>query len=131
MQALAQQELLALLPLTLISLTYWMRDRYVFNRVPSQGCTTTTVQKQVLFVVYPLFVFFYWSSRVQLRRGRQSAVVSTITAGMIQHYASTAILNDSFRQTRQQVVGYVITVFFAFLWMWFEMTMYSGAGQRE
>lgn len=129
--AVQTTELFALLPLTAIAFAYWIRDRYAFNRVGDTFWSATAVQRQVLVFVYPMFVFLYWLARLQVKRGHSGiAIVSTFGTQILLHYGNIAILNDSFRQTRQQLVGFVITLLFGFGWTLFDMTMYGSDGCR-
>lgn len=107
---------LSLIPLSLLAVVYWLRDRYLFNRTPVVWWRATRVQWQVLVLLYPVWIFLTWSMTLQYRHHIGLAFVSSTGAQIVDHLTSTAILNDSFLQTRQQVLSSLLGLMIAYLW---------------
>ena len=63
---ISTSEYQGLVPMIGLSVVYWWRDRYFFNR----GGTVSRVQWQVLFVLYPIWSFLEWSGSLQISRGK-------------------------------------------------------------
>lgn len=109
-------EFISLIPLVLLSIIYWFRDRYLFNRSPGVWWKATRVQTQVLVFLYPFWIFLTWTTGLQYRNNLTYALVSTTGSQVVGHLTSTGILNDSFLQTRQQVVSSVFGLMIAYVW---------------
>ena len=105
-----------------LSIVYWWRDRYFFNR----GRSVSSVQWQVLFVLYPIWSFLEWSSSLQISRGSWYFIgLSTIGRTLVGHYTTIAIFNDGFVQTRQQALSFFVTLFISYMWAILSVLMYS------
>lgn len=96
---------LALLPLLCASVIYWVRDRLRFNRSPRRWWTATATQARVLLVIYPLYTFLMWSRSLLVHEGSLMAYPVALSKCMLSNLASTALLNDSFLQTPQQLTA--------------------------
>ena len=127
--AVPQDELIPLVPLVLLSVIYWFRDRYLFNRTPDAWWSATRVQTQVLVLLYPIWIFLTWTTGLQYRTSLTFALVSTTGSQMVSHLTSTGILNDSFLQTRQQVVSSVFGFIIAYTWTIYNHLTFSVGGQ--
>ena len=68
-----------------LSVVYWWRDRYFFNR----GRKFSNVQRQVLFLFYPIWSFLEWSSSLQISRGNWYFIgLGTIGRTLVGHSCS-------------------------------------------
>ena len=124
MSSLVERDFLPLWPLLSLSLIYWVRDRYLFNRVPGKWYVATKVQLQVLLFVYPVWVFLQWTTGIQSRRGQAISLFTTTGSHLAGHLATVAILNDSFLQSKQQIISMMIGLSIAYLWTVFNMTAF-------
>lgn len=106
----------SLAPLVLLSVIYWFRDRYLFNRSPGVWWNASRVQMQVLVFLYPVWIFLTWTTGLQYAGNIWLALVSTTGSQLVAHFTRTGILNDSFLQTRQQVVSFVFGLIIAYSW---------------
>ena len=114
-----------LIPLVSLSVIYWIRDRYLYNRVPDQWWTGTRVQLQVLVFLYPCWVFLSWTTGLQARRKEGTSLLTTTGTHLCGHLSTVAILNDSFYQTRQQIVAMFIGLLISYLWTVYNITAFS------
>lgn len=113
---ISHTEYLSLVPLSALAAIYWLRDRYLFNRAP-RWHRSTIVQRQVLLLIYPAWVLFGWI--LGLQTGRQQvlpALLSSTAQHLSGHYTVVGILNDSFRMTRQQVIGFAFGLLISYVW---------------
>jgi hypothetical protein len=120
-----QEDTLPLLPLATLAFVYWVRDRYLFNRVGSRWWTATRVQIQILLFVYPLWTFLHWVSGLQARRRSPLAILTTTGSHLTGHLSTVALLNDSFLQTRQQITSMLIGLVISYMWTVYNMTAFS------
>lgn len=108
-------EVLTLIPLTLIAVVYWVRDKYRYNRAGEKWYHITKPQTYVMFI-YPIWIFFGWLLGLQTKRGQiVFAFVSTLGQNIVGYYTVIGVLNDSFRITKQQLVSFFLGLFIAFL----------------
>lgn len=107
----------SLIPLFLLSVAYWLRDRFLYNRVPTRLSDVSITQWRTLFLFTPFWVFLQWVLSEQILAGDLGFALITVGAvTCVQHYYVLGILNDSFYQTTQQKKGLVFSVFISFLW---------------
>ena len=111
-----REEWIPLVPLTCLAIVNWFHDRYLFNRTPGRWWHATSVQWQVLFVLYPVWIFLNWCLSMQYHANLGFVIVTATGAQVVEHLTSTAILNDSFLQTRQQVTSSLIGLLIAYAW---------------
>ena len=124
---IAPAEFLALAPLSLLAVVYWMRDKYLYNRVGSAWYSTTAVQRSTLFFVYPVWVFLEWSTGLQANRGEVAlALFSTTGKFVIGHYTVIAVLNDSFLMTLPQFLSMGLGLVLAYVWTLYYAILVSG-----
>lgn len=109
-------EWMSLVPLASLAIVYWMRDRYLYNRTPTRWYTATRVQLQILLFVWPLWVFLMWMQYLQIRRGTALVYLTTFGTHVTGHYTTVGVLNDSLRQTKQQLIGFAIGLVIAYGW---------------
>ena len=114
--SLERKDLIPLIPLTVLSVIKWFRDRYLYNRTQGEWWKASRVQVQVLFLLYPIWIFLAWSLGLQYRNSMGFAIISTTGMQIVEHLTSTGLLNDSFLQTRQQVVSSVFGLMIAYTW---------------
>ena len=108
-------EFITLVPLTAISIVYWVRDKYRYNRAGEKWYNVTQAQTYVL-LIYPLWIYFGWLLGLQTKRGHVVfAFVSTLGQNRVGYYTVIGVLNDSFRITKQQLVSFFLGLFIAFL----------------
>jgi len=108
-------EFITLVPLIALSIVYWVRDKYRYNRAGEKWYNITRSQAYVL-LLYPLWIFFGWLLGLQTKRGHVAiAFVSTLGQNIVGYYTVIGVLNDSFRITQQQFVSFFLGLFIAFL----------------
>lgn len=117
---------LSILPLFLLSLSYWLRDRFLYNRVPKQISDVSMTQWRTLLLFTPFFVFLQWVLSEQILRGELLlALMTTVGTTFINHFYLLGILNDAFEQTPQQMKGMVFNMFIQFLWTSLRTIVYA------
>lgn len=120
---LSTSEAYGLVPFAALSIVYWWRDRYFFNR--ARGISP--VQWQVLVFFYPLWSYMEWTSSLQISRGNWHYIaVSTIGRTFLGHYTTVAIFNDAFVQTRQQALSFFVSLFINYMWTVVNVLMFSN-----
>tara|TARA_B110001450_G_scaffold185157_2_gene173207 strand:+ start:7851 stop:8294 length:444 start_codon:yes stop_codon:yes gene_type:complete len=125
MRTVSVQEWQSLIPYTALSIVYWVRDRYTFNRGGGWESVTLT-QWQVLFFWYPLWGFTEWVHGMQISRNSWWYIgFGTVGRTWIGHVTTVAILNDGYAQSRQQVQGYFVTLILAYIWALVGTLLYS------
>ena len=121
--SISASEYQGIIPFVGLSAVYWWRDRYFFNR----GRSVSSVQWQVLFILYPVWSFLEWSSSLQISRGNWYFIgLGTIGRTLVGHYTTIAIFNDGFVQTRQQALSFFVTLFITYMWAILSVLMYSN-----
>ena len=115
--AITRSEVVSLAPLASLSLVYWLRDKYMYNRAGGRWYTSTATQKKVLLFVWPVWLFLGWTLGLQTNRGHVAAALFT-TAGqhVAGHYTVIGVLNDSFNMTRQQLISFFLGLVLALIW---------------
>lgn len=131
MVVIRNQDVWTLLPLSLLSVVYWIRDRYMFNRSPERLWSATLVQRYTLSVLYPIWIFLAWVQGIQTRQNLTYALITTTGCQTIRHLSSTSILNDSFLQTRQQIVSSMYGLFISYVWCVYNHIAYASNSQSE
>lgn len=124
-------EFVSLVPLASLAIVYWLRDRYVYNRAPVRWYTATRVQLQVLLLVWPLWVFLQWMQYLQIRRGTTLVYFTAFGSHIVNHYTTVGVLNDSFRQTRQQLMGFAIGLIITYGWTITNVVSFGDASSEE
>lgn len=115
-----RNEMLSLVPMTTLAIVYWIRDKYIFNRSTGRWYVSTRTQKKVLFGLWPLWTFLGWSLGLQTNRNDFAmAFLTTTGQHIVGHFTVVGILNDSFRQTRQQLVGFFLGLAISYIWTFF------------
>tara|TARA_B110001452_G_scaffold258754_1_gene254325 strand:- start:650 stop:1084 length:435 start_codon:yes stop_codon:yes gene_type:complete len=114
-----------LIPLVCLSLVYWIRDRYMFNRTPVVWWRASTVQWKVLVFLYPTWVFLNWCESLQYRHHIGIALISATGSHIANHISSIAMLNDSFLQTRQQFVSSAFGLLISYVWTTYNHVTFS------
>jgi hypothetical protein len=127
---ISRDELASLVPLTALSVIKWFRDRYLYNRTRGAWWTASRVQAQVLVLLYPVWIFLTWTTGLQYRRGIAFALVSTTGSQVVEHLTSIALLNDSFLQTRQQVVSSAFGLIIAYTWTIYNQMAFSVGDEK-
>lgn len=113
---LKANEVYSLLALTSLSIIYFVRDIYVFNRAPDKLCKFTRTQLQVL-LLYPLWTFLEWVGGIQTnRRDIVPLLFTTVAKHGVGFYTTVGILNDSFKITQQQFGGFFISLLITYIW---------------
>ena len=113
---LDRADFVPLIPLTLLSVIKWFRDRYLYNRSQDAWWKASRVQVQVLLFLYPVWIFLVWSLGIQYQVNIGYALISTTGMQIVEHLTATGLLNDSFLQTRQQIVSSVFGLMIAYTW---------------
>ena len=113
---LKANEVYSLLALTSLSIIYYIRDIYVFNRAPERICRFSRVQIQVIFL-YPLWTFLEWVGGIQTnRRDLVPLMFTTFAKHGVGFFTTVSILNDNFKITKQQFGGYFISLLITYIW---------------
>ena len=122
MHSITPSEYQALIPFVGLSLVYWWRDRYFFNR----GRSITRTQWLVLAFLYPLWSFLEWTNGLQITRRKWYFIAfGTIGRTLVAHYTEIAIFNDAFVQTRQQLLSFLVTLFISYMWSVLGVLMFA------
>lgn len=131
MVSLSDRDILTVLPLTFLSVIYWIRDRYMFNRSPDKLCKATKVQKYTLFILYPIWIFLNWIQGIQTKDNLVYALVTVTGAQTVGHLTSTSILNDTFLQTQQQIISSLYGLLISYVWCVYNYLVFSTNQQVE
>lgn len=117
---ITNDDYLSLAPIFGISLLYWLRDRYLYNRADGGWRQFSHTQLYVLAFAYPSWIFLTWTLGMQTSRSQVGAAFITTTGlNVVGHYTVIGILNDSFRMTRQQFVGLLLGLLIQYTWTGF------------
>jgi hypothetical protein len=121
---------LSILPLFLLSVSYWLRDRFLYNRVTTKISEVSMTQWRTLLLFTPFFVFLQWILSEQILKGELLlALMTTIGTTFVSHFYLLGILNDAFEQTPQQMKGLMFNVFIQFLWTTLRTIVYARGGE--
>ena len=111
---ISTNEVLSIIPITVASLIYWIRDRYVFNQAKRYP---TRTQWAVLLFVYPTAILLEWVHGLQTSRSAIGyIVVCTFGRTIVWHYTTVAIFNDAFVHTRQQFTSFFTLAVINYIW---------------
>ena len=121
-------EWLALAPLALVSVIYWVRDRYRYNRARAG---VTAVQWRVLLLVNPPGVLRDGALSLQITRGHVAAALLT-TAGQytVAYFSVVGMLNDSFHLSYQQLWSFAIGIAIQYVWTGFYLLTFRSEGRE-
>ena len=120
-----------LLPLVALALIYWSRDRLLFNRVGSSLLQTSHTQRVVLFVLYPLWVFLHWTLSLQIIRDDPILYLTTFAVHVVQHFAIVGIFNDSFLQSRKQILSMFVGSTVSVVWSIYQSIFAESVRENE
>ena len=124
---ISTNEYLSTIPLTILAATYWLRDKFLYNRVGESWYSMSIIQKKVLFFIYPTWIFMEWVTGLQSNRGEIGlALVSTTGKFIVGHYTIVGVLNDSFCMTRTQLYSMFLGLLLSYTWTVFYATLVSG-----
>jgi hypothetical protein len=113
----------SLLPYSFVGVVYWFRDRYVYNR---GGKKVTSVQWTVLFLLYPLWAWMEWTYGMQISRNDWWYIgLGTVPRTWVGHLTTVFVLNNSYRQTWQQLQGFLVSLLIAYGWALVGTLLYS------
>ena len=122
-------EVVPLIPLTFVAVIRWIRDRNLYNR--TSGWAATRVQLKALFLLYPVWVFLTWTTALQFRRNVGFALISTTGSQLVEHITTISLLNDSFLQTKQQVISSIFGLIIAYLWTVYNFMAFSIEDEED
>lgn len=109
-----EPELWSLLPLLTLSVVYWLRDVFLYNRIAQWSVAT---QLWVILFFYPIWIFLGWLLGVQIRRGDVfSSVFTTLGQQVTGYYTVLGVLNDSFDMTGQQLASFFFGLLISSVW---------------
>ena len=109
-----EPELWSLLPLLTLSVVYWLRDVFLYNRIAQWSVVT---QLWVILFFYPIWIFLGWLLGVQIRRGDVfSSVFTTLGQQAAGYYTVLGVLNDSFDMTGQQLASFFFGLLISTVW---------------
>ena len=122
-------EWLALAPLAAVTIIYWVRDRYRFNRALGG---VTRAQWRVLLLANPPWLLMYWTLSLQINRGHVvPALVTTAGQYVAAYLAVVGMLNDNFHLSRQQVTAFAIGLVIQYIWtVFYLLTFRSHEGEE-
>ena len=125
-------EYLSSIPLTVLAIVYWTRDKYLYNRVGEKWYSMSLAQKKVLFFIYPSWIFMEWTTGLQSNRGQVAlALVSTTGKFVVGHYTVVGVLNDSFCMTRTQLYSRFLGLVLSYTWTLFYAVLINGRRNDE
>jgi len=129
MAGVRSSEWLALAPLAAVSVIYWVRDRYRYNR--ALGGVTRT-QWRVLLLANPPWLLMYWTLSLQINRGHVvPALLTTAGQYVAAYFSVVGMLNDSFHLSRQQLTAFGIGLVIQYIWTSFYLlTFRSHEGEQ-
>ena len=117
-------EFASLVPLVTVSVIYWFRDRYRYNRAQDGYCQISNAQRTVAFI-YPIWTFLTWMRGLQTNRGHiVSSFVTTTGEYLVGYYTVVGILNDSFVLTKQQALSFPLGLLIAYIWTLFSLVIF-------
>tara|TARA_B100002051_G_scaffold128672_1_gene122332 strand:+ start:197 stop:580 length:384 start_codon:yes stop_codon:yes gene_type:complete len=117
----------SILPLFLIASLHWVRDRYLYNRTPKRLQDTTSTQWYTLLAYTPVWVFLQLVESVQILRNEVVlAFATTVALRVVSHYFTLGIVNDTFLQSRQQLIGLLFSVLVGVLWTSVRLITFSS-----
>lgn len=127
------EEWAGLVPLSVLALVYWMRDKYVYNRVQAAWYRPTSTQLKTLVLVYPLWAFMEWTYGMQVARGDTLFVFATVAGRtVVGFYTTIGVLNDGFDITLHQLYGFFLALLISYVWAVFGVLVFSREeGQVE
>ena len=129
---LTTNEWSSLAPLGGLALVYWIRDKYIYNRAKGRWYSSTATQRQVLWFIWPIWIFLGWALGLQTNRSQIGAAFLTTTGQHIAgHYTVIGILNDSFYMTKQQAVSFFLGLLISFIWTTFWLTVTNGSDEDK
>ena len=121
-KVIGRHQWFAILPLTTISVIYWVRDRLRFNR----GNAMVTSTQKLALVLNLLWMVFTWCVSVHIRHG--DVVSALLTAPLVftlGHMSTLLILNDTIYLTRQQMYSFGLGLIMEYMWTVYNIFMYS------
>ena len=124
-------DLVSLVPLTTLTLIKWFRDRYLYNRSHGVWWKASRVQMQILVLLYPIWIFLTWTMNLQIRSSLSLALVTTTGCQVLEHMTSTGLLNDTFFQTRQQIVSSVFGLMIAYTYTVYHYMAISKCDEKN
>lgn len=125
---LSSDELVSLIPMTLLAVFYLATDVLSFNRLVVNGrCgfVLTRPQRFVAFVLSPIWMYLAWIENLSTVRG--DAVVLTVIGSintLVGWYGRIVVFNDGYSVTRQQWSSLVTRFVINSLWRWNNYLMY-------
>ena len=123
---ISANEVYSVVPIAFLSIVYWVRDIYTFNRAHQPWYTFSRTQMRVL-MLYPAWVFLSWTSYIATARSNVPVLMLTTTARtFVSFFSTVGILNDSFRFTDQQCLGFFIQLFINYVWNVTSLLVYGG-----
>lgn len=121
----------SLFPLVALSAIYWSKDRLIFNRVETSLLQTSQTQRTVLFVLYPSWAFLSWTLALQIIRDDPILYLTTFAVHVVQHLAIVGIFNDSFLQSRKQILAMIVGSSVSFVWSIFQSIFAESVRENE
>ena len=122
------EEILSLIPISLLALFYFITDLLTFNKlIIGNWCPrTTTQQLVVLFGIYPLWIFLIWIENMSTYRGDIFVLSYVGFVNTIVGYGTTVfILNEKMVLTKQQIGGLMGRFVVNALWQWNNYLVFS------
>lgn len=114
---ISDNEIISIAPLGALSIIYWLRDKYMFNRQTGRWYRSSRTQLYILVFAYPVWVFLSWTLGLQTSRGQVAASLITTTGKYtVGHYTIISLLNDSFVHSHQQFVSFFLGLVIAYIW---------------
>ena len=84
--------------------------------MPGWWWVATPTQWKALLLLYPFWVYLEWSTAWHIRHNSGLAFFSTTGSYVAAHLATIAILNDSFYQSRQQLLSMLFGLGVQHMW---------------
>lgn len=127
---ITSNEVLALVPLSLLAIFYLITDTLTFNRLRTRdnGCPMLTRPQAVTMVtLYPVWIFVVWIETLSTARGNIGVMVAmTAATTVVGRLTTIFIFNDAFELTRQQWFSLGLRFVINGLWRWNNYLVYAS-----
>jgi hypothetical protein len=126
----SRDEALGALPLLVLGVSAWNRNRYLYGHGPDRWYRASRAQLLVLTVLTPAYLLSEWTLALQVSRRALGFVLATALAkGLLLFASRVVLLNDAVCVRRGQLPALFLELWIAMLWVASDYLRYSG-GER-
>ena len=125
---LTENELIALVPATLLAVFYFLTDVLTFNKLRFEGrCPVLTPwQKRVALFGYPIWIYLLWIEGLSTRRGDVHILLPVGYVNTVIGWGTTIlVLNEGVAPSRQQWTSLGTRLIINSLWYFQSLLLYS------